>query len=41
MVYVIVVPLAWLIWHLVFRIRVYGRENLPREGGFIIAPNHI
>ena len=41
MVYVIVVPLAWLIWPLVFRIRVYGWENLPREGGFIIAPNHI
>lgn len=24
-----------------FRIKVYGRENIPRRGGFIIASNHV
>ena len=24
----------------VFRIRVYGRDNVPKTGGFILAPNH-
>lgn len=24
----------------IFRYRGYGRERIPREGGFIIAPNH-
>ena len=24
----------------VFRIRVYGREHIPKTGGFILAPNH-
>lgn len=42
MFYLIIVPLAWLVWHLVFAIKVVGRENLPRDGrGFVLAPNHI
>ena len=41
MFYCIIVPLAWIVWHFIFRIRVVGRENLIREGNFIIAPNHI
>ena len=42
MFYAIMVTGAWLIWHLVFRIRVVGKENLPRDGkGFVLAPNHI
>ena len=42
MFYGIMVTGAWLIWHLVFRIRVVGKENLPRDGkGFVLAPNHI
>ena len=41
MVYVITVAGAWLIWHLMFGIKVVGRENLPKEGGFVLAPNHI
>ncbi len=24
-----------------FKVEVYGRENLPQEGGFILASNHI
>ena len=39
--YYLLLPGAWLIWHLVFRIRVYGRENLIHGRGFILAPNHI
>ena len=41
MFYCIIVPLAWLVWHIIFRIRVVGRENIPRDGRFVIAPNHI
>ena len=39
--YWIIVPLAWLVWHIAFRIRVIGRENLIHDRGFVIAPNHI
>ena len=41
MFYCIIIPLAWLVWHILFRIRVIGKENLVRDGSFIIAPNHI
>jgi acyl-[acyl-carrier-protein]-phospholipid O-acyltransferase/long-chain-fatty-acid--[acyl-carrier-protein] ligase len=33
--------LAWLTTHTVYKIRVYGRENIPEQGGAILAPNHI
>ena len=39
--YYLLLPGAWLVWHLVFRIQVYGRENLIRDRGFILAPNHV
>ena len=39
MFYAIIVPLAWVIWHLGFAIKVVGRENLPKDGrGFVLAP---
>ena len=41
MLYYILLPLAWLIWHIGFRIRVVGKENLVRDRGFVLAPNHI
>ncbi len=43
MLYCIAVPLAWVIFHIFFRIRVIGRENLKRTGtaGYIIAPTHV
>ena len=41
MAYWIILPLAWLVWHLAFRIKVIGRENLIRGRGFVLAPNHI
>ena len=33
--------LAWLLTHSVYRIHVYGRENIPEQGGAILVPNHI
>lgn len=41
--YYILVPLAWLVWHLGFRIRVEGHENLKKvqTGGYILAPTHV
>ena len=43
MLYYILLPFAWLLWHLGFRIRVEGRENLKKvqTGGCILAPNHV
>ena len=42
MFYAIIVPLAWVIWHLGFAIKVVGRANLPKDGrGFVLAPNHL
>ena len=41
MFYCIIVPLAWLVWHIAFRIRVVGREHLIQGRGFVLAPNHI
>jgi len=32
--------LNWIVMKMLFRIRVVGREHLPRQGAFIIAPNH-
>ncbi len=33
----IMIPLA----HLVYRVKIYGKENIPQKGGVIIAMNHI
>jgi 1-acyl-sn-glycerol-3-phosphate acyltransferase len=41
MLYWMILPLAWLAWHLVFRIKVIGRENLIQDRGFVLAPNHL
>ena len=41
MLYYILLPIAWLLWHIGFRIQVIGRENLIRDRGFILAPNHV
>ena len=40
MLYHILVPLAWVLAHIVFRPQVIGRENLIKGRGFILAPNH-
>lgn len=41
MFYCIIVTAAWLVWHLGFAIKVVGREYLPKDRGFVLAPNHI
>ena len=32
---------VWLLSMTVYRMRVYGQEHLPREGGALLVPNHI
>ena len=43
MLYPVLLTGAWLVWHIVFRIQVIGRENLKKiqTAGFILAPTHI
>ncbi len=41
--YYILLPLAWLVFHIGFRVRTESRENLKKvqTRGYILAPNHI
>ena len=41
--YYILLPLAWIVFHIGFRVRTEGRENLKKVQtcGYILAPNHI
>ena len=41
--YYILLPLAWLVFHVGFRVRTEGRDNLKKvqTRGYILAPNHI
>jgi 1-acyl-sn-glycerol-3-phosphate acyltransferase len=32
---------TWLPLRLLYRLRATGSENLPREGGFVLAANHV
>ena len=32
---------VWLLSLTIYRVRVFGRENLPREGGALLVPNHV
>lgn len=43
MLYPIILSGAWVIFHLIFRIQVIGKENLKKikSPGFILAPTHI
>ncbi|QSO53432.1 1-acyl-sn-glycerol-3-phosphate acyltransferase [Alicyclobacillus curvatus] len=40
-VYKVIRGVAVSLVHLLFRVRVSGREYLPKDGGFLIASNHI
>lgn len=40
MVYFFLRSLAVILSKIIFRIEVYGKENLPKKGGFILASNH-
>jgi len=33
--------LVWLLSNTVYRIRIYGSENIPAEGGALFLPNHV
>ena len=41
--YYILLPLAWIVFHIGFRVECIGRANLKkvRTSGCIIAPNHV
>lgn len=41
--YYILLPLAWLVFHIGFRVECVGRENLKKvqTGSCILAPNHV
>lgn len=41
MFYCFIITLAWLVWHVTYRIKVIGIENLPKDKGFVLCPNHI
>jgi 1-acyl-sn-glycerol-3-phosphate acyltransferase len=38
--YLLAGGLSWPALVVVFRLRVRGKENLPREGGYVLAANH-
>jgi 1-acyl-sn-glycerol-3-phosphate acyltransferase len=40
-VYNVVAGLSWPVLHLVFRLRARGLDRLPRQGGFVLACNHV
>jgi 1-acyl-sn-glycerol-3-phosphate acyltransferase len=39
--YNLIALLSWPVLHGLYRLRARGRENLPAEGGFVLACNHI
>ena len=44
LLYWILLPIVWVLAHILFRFEVIGRENLKavRDGrAYVIAPNHI
>jgi 1-acyl-sn-glycerol-3-phosphate acyltransferase len=40
MLYNILRFLSWIILKVFFHLEVFGRENIPKKGGFILASNH-
>ena len=38
--YKIVKPILWLLFYGLFRPTVVGRENIPKDGGIVLAGNH-
>jgi 1-acyl-sn-glycerol-3-phosphate acyltransferase len=39
--YSLIAALSWPVLHGLYRLRARGRENLPSEGGFVLACNHV
>jgi 1-acyl-sn-glycerol-3-phosphate acyltransferase len=40
-IYGAVAAVTWPLLHLAYRLRPRGLENLPQEGGFVLACNHV
>jgi 1-acyl-sn-glycerol-3-phosphate acyltransferase len=38
--YLFIGAVSWPVLHLLFRLRAQGEDNLPREGGYVLAANH-
>lgn len=41
MVYTICKGLVWIYFHMFYRLRITGKENIPKSGAAIICPNHF
>jgi 1-acyl-sn-glycerol-3-phosphate acyltransferase len=41
LIYRVVATLSWPILYGLFRLRVKGRENVPANGGYVLACNHL
>jgi 1-acyl-sn-glycerol-3-phosphate acyltransferase len=39
--YSLIAAASWPVARLVFRYRAYGRENLPSDGGYVLAAGHV
>lgn len=40
-IYVVARPFLKALFYILFQPRIYGRENIPEEGGAVIAGNHV
>ncbi len=40
-IYRVAKSFVWLYLHAIFRFQVYGRQNVPKRGGVLLAANHI
>ena len=40
MLYIIAKCICWIIFKLIFRLKVIGQQNIPQDGPFIIVANH-
>jgi 1-acyl-sn-glycerol-3-phosphate acyltransferase len=39
--YSLIAGLSWPVVHLLYRYRAYGKDLLPREGGYVLAAGHV
>ena len=39
--YYIVLPIVWVLIHILWRIEVIGLDRVPRDRPVVLAPNHI
>lgn len=40
MIYTLIQYVFRIVFHMVFRVRIFGREHIPQEGAVILAANH-